>query len=117
MDNRNMRFDSLWALIRPSVPRLEAKRTAVIISIGLLVVFPDLAILILLKLLYFAVSWVSLMFEHALQEAFEISRHSSQMITAWIEVASLIAVNIWLFRKLNDRVQAWYLRRFDQSRR
>ena len=78
--------------------------------------FPDVAILIVLKMLYFAVSWLSLMFKHALQEAFDISRHSAQMITAWIEAAALITFNIWLFRKLNKRVQDWYLRRFDKSR-
>jgi len=39
------------------------------------------------------------------------------MVTAWIEAAALIAMNVWLFRKLNKRVQDWYFRRLDQSRR
>jgi len=117
MSNRNMGLNTPWGLSRWSANHLDPKRTALIISVGLLVVFPDVVILILLKLLYFAVSWMSLMFKHALQEAFDLSRHSAQMVTAWIEAAALIAMNVWLFRKLNKRVQDWYFRRLDQSRR
>lgn len=92
MSNRNMGLNSPWDLIRWSANHLDPKRTALIISLGLLVVFPDVVILILLKLLYFAVSWLSLMFKHALQEAFDLSRHSAQNVTAWIEAAALIAM-------------------------
>jgi len=116
MSNTNIGMKSPWCRVRWSENLRDRKRVALIISIGLLVVFPDVAILIVLKMLYFAVSWLSLMFKHALQEAFDISRHSAQMITAWIEAAALITFNIWLFRKLNKRVQDWYLRRFDKSR-
>jgi len=117
METPNKLVDSIRAFIRARVPRLDSKRTALVFSIVLLILFPDVAILILVKLLYITLSWLSLMFKHALQAAFGFSRHTAQMITAWIEAASLIAMNIWLFRKLNHRVQAWYLRRFDNLRR
>jgi hypothetical protein len=92
--------------------RPSPKQAALILSVGLLIIFPDVVILIALKLLYVVFSWLSLMFKHGLQEAFDLSRHTAQMITAWLEVGAVIAFNIWLFRKLNAKVQAWYLRKF-----
>ena len=94
--------------------RLSPKQLALICSVCLLVIFPDVVILIIGKLLYVVVSWLSLMFKHGLMEVFDISRHTAQMITAWLEVGALIAFNIWLFRKLNAKVQAWYLRTFQR---
>jgi hypothetical protein len=95
--------------------RPSPKQAALILSVGLLIIFPDVVILIALKLLYVVFSWLSLMFKHGLQEAFDLSRHTAQMITAWLEVGAVIAFNIWLFRKLNAKVQAWYLRKFDRT--
>ena len=97
-----------------SLFRLSPKQLALICSVCLLVIFPDVVILIIGKLLYVVVSWLSLMFKHGLMEVFDISRHTAQMITAWLEVGALIAFNIWLFRKLNAKVQAWYLRTFQR---
>lgn len=92
--------------------RLDHKRLALLLSIALLILFPDVVILVIFNLLHFAKSWLILLFEHALQEAFDLNRHTSQMITAWVEVAVLVGFNIWLFRKLNAGFQEWYLRRF-----
>jgi len=94
--------------------RLDQKRLALLLSIALLILFPDVVILVVFNLLHFAKSWLILLFEHALQEAFDLNRHTSQMITAWMEVAVLVGFNIWLFRKLNARFQEWYMRNFQR---
>lgn len=116
MPNRNI--NGLLERLSPKLFKLrpDPKKAAVILSVGLLVIFPDVIILILLKLLYVIFSWLSLIFEHGLQKAFDLSRHSAQMITAWLEFGALIGFNIWLFRKLNAKVQAWYLRKFHRPR-
>lgn len=99
---------------RNLAPRLgrqpsERKRMALLVSIAMLILFPDAILLLVLKLLYVAASGLSLMLKHALQEAFDLSRHTAQMFTAWLEAAAVVGFNVWLFRRLNARVQAGYL--------
>ncbi|MFM8444749.1 MAG: hypothetical protein ACKN9W_15610 [Methylococcus sp.] len=98
----------------PDKLRLDQKRLALLLSIAALILFPDVVILVVFNVLHFAKSWLILLFEHALQEAFDLTRHTSQMITAWVEVAILVGFNVWLFRKLNARFQQWYLRKFQR---
>lgn len=115
MLNENFNGISIRGRDGSALFRLSPKQLALICSVCLLVIFPDVVILIIGKLLYVVVSWLSLMFKHGLMEVFDISRHTAQMITAWLEVGALIAFNVWLFRKLNAKVQAWYLRTFQRA--
>lgn len=111
MSHRNMGLPSDPAWIRGLKLHLDARRLILLVSISLLLVFPDVAILIILKLIYFAVSWVSLQFKHVLQDVFDLSRHGAQMITAWLEVTVLFAMGVWLFRKLRKGIREWLSRK------
>lgn len=116
MSNRNTDLPSNPAWIRGLRLRLDARRLILLIGISLLLVFPDVAILILLKLIYFTVSWLSLQFKHVLQDVFDLSRHGAQMITAWLEVTVLVAMGVLLFRKLRKVIREWLSRKHEQSR-
>ncbi len=116
MSNRNAGLPSEPALIRGWRLPLDARRLVLLVGIGLLMVFPDVAILIILKLVYFTVSWLSLQFKHVLQDVFDLSRHGAQMITAWLEVTVLVTLGVWLFRKLKKGFRDWFSRKRERSR-
>ncbi|MFN5745875.1 MAG: hypothetical protein ACK443_07305 [Methylococcaceae bacterium] len=116
MSNSNAGLPSEPAWIRGFRLPLNARRLVLLVSISLLIVFPDVAILIILKLVYFTVSWLSLQFKHALQDVFDLSRHGAQMITAWLEVAVLIALSVGLFRKLRKVLRERFSRKREESR-
>jgi hypothetical protein len=116
MSNHNAGLPSAPAWIRGLRFHLDARRLMLIAGISLLLVFPDVAILVILKLVYFVVSWLSLQFKHALQDIFDLSRHGAQMITAWLEVTVLVAMGVWLFRRLKKGLRDGFSQKRERSR-
>lgn len=90
------------------VGRFAGKNAAIVGGVGALILFPDIVFHLVFEVLHFAIGWIELTIEHAIQEALDVSRHTAQIMTAWIGLAVLIALLAWLYRKFGPRVRACY---------
>jgi hypothetical protein len=89
-----------------SVPRAPlSKRIALAATFGALILFPDLFAHLVLQVFHVALGWLHLAIEHGLQSAFDVSRHTAQIITAWIGLGALIALSVWLYRATGPRLR------------
>lgn len=78
----------------------KLKHGAYAAGIGFLVLFPDVVVHAVLQLLHVIIGSLELTVEHALQEALQVSRHTAQIMTAWIGLAALAGLIGWLYRWL-----------------
>lgn len=95
----------------PFTPRRPpAKYMALLGGLALLLAAPDLALFIVGQalhvvwyVLHFALGSLELAIEHGLQSAFQVSRHTAQMMTAWLGLFVFLALFVWLYRKFVPR--------------
>jgi hypothetical protein len=98
---------------KPSTPKPRTGRGGARVRLLLAAAFvtlalvaPDLLLHLLAGILHLAwevihagLGVLHLGFEHLLQEAFGLSRHGAQMVTAWIGLALILALGAWAGRK------------------
>jgi hypothetical protein len=79
-------------------------------GIAAALLFPDVALQILLQVLHFAwfvihvfIAWAELSIEHVVESAFGVHRHTAQIITAWIGLVILLGLLAWVRWKLAPR--------------
>lgn len=95
---------SLWR-------RLPAKHLALLGGLALLLVAPDLLLFLLGQALHlvwlvvhFCLGWLELGFKHLVQETFDVTRHTAQIITAWTGLFVFLALFVWFYRKFASRL-------------
>lgn len=76
------------------------------VSAALAIVFPDLALTLILNLLHALwfvahaiIGWVELSIEHLLEWSLGVSRHTAQILTAWIGLFLILTLLVWLIRR------------------
>lgn len=79
-------------------------------GIVFVLVFPDVALHVLLQVLHLIwfvihvfIAWAELSIEHLVESAFGVHRHTAQMITAWIGFFILLGLLAWAWRMLAPR--------------
>lgn len=99
--------DSPWGWI---ARRLLDKAALAVYGIVFVLVFPDVALHLLLQglhLIWFVIhvliAWAELSIEHLVESAFGVHRHTAQMITAWIGFVTLLGLLAWAWRKFTPR--------------
>lgn len=95
---------SLWR-------RPPSKHLALLGGLALLLVSPDMALFLIGQALHlvwlvahFCLGWLELGFKHLVQETFDVSRHTAQIITAWTGLFVFLALFVWLYRKFAPRL-------------
>lgn len=90
--------------------RLLDKAALTAYGIVFVLVFPDVALHILLQglhliwfVLHVFIGWIELSIEHVVESAFGVHRHTAQMITAWIGLVIFLGLLAWGWRKLAPR--------------
>lgn len=93
--------------------RCYAKQWALGMGIlAVVVTFPDVALALAVKtvhavwfVLHAVVGVLELSIEHVVELAFHVSRHTAQLITAWILLLMFLLLAVWLARKCLLRAQ------------
>ncbi|MGZ8216698.1 hypothetical protein [Methylomagnum sp.] len=96
----------------PFTPRRPpAKYVALLGGLALVLAAPDLALFIVGQalhvvwyVLHFALGSLELAIEHGFRSAFQVSRHTAQMMTAWLGLFVFLALFVWLYRRFAPRL-------------
>lgn len=109
MDHRNLAEAPAQTATAPR-PRFGGRNALLAAGLVVLIVFPDVVFHLLFQVLHVVIGWLELTLEHALQSALNVSRHTAQIMTAWIGLALLIVLLVWAYRKFSPRVRNFCLR-------
>lgn len=88
-----------------SARRFGGKHAALVGGLGILILFPDVVFHLLFEVLHIVIGTLELSLEHALHSALPVSRHTAQMLTAWIGLTLLIVLLAWLYRRFGPRAR------------
>jgi len=102
--------------------RPPAKYLAWLAGLALLLAFPDMVMLLAVKLfhiagylLHFLIGWLEVGLKHLVHWAFDVSRHTAQIITAWIGLFASLLLLVWLLRRFIFRAPTPQPDRDDRS--
>ncbi len=109
----NMLNEPAASPIQGFLRRFPAKYLALALGIvAVAAAFPDIALTLAVKtahavwfVLHTVIGVLELSIEHLVEMAFHVSRHTAQLITAWILLFMFLSLAIWLARRYLPRSQ------------